>query len=238
MTKIYRRNKKTVWDFFGNECARCGCTHNLQLDHIDPKTKKFDVSQKLGGRLGPLWEEIRKCQLLCEPCHKQKTKEDQKIIQEKRKGFIHEDRRYNPLLQEHVIDITIDESKKHGKAYIKYVKHKAKMKGIPVEDVVKEHWGQMDKYDLFVYWKDWDKLIKQVYSDKEQRKVAKAFLEREYLRLQKEEPQLYEKFKRFYEDEDDDEEESKIPFPKVVDDLIEYDMTEVHFPENYGDSND
>ena len=80
MTKIYRRNKKTVWDFFGNECARCGCTHNLQLDHIDPKTKKFDVSQKLGGRLGPLWEEIRKCQLLCEPCHKQKTKEDQKII--------------------------------------------------------------------------------------------------------------------------------------------------------------
>ena len=31
---------------------------------------------------------------------------------------------------------------------------------------------------------------------------------------------------------------SKIPYPKVVDDLIEYDMTEVHFPENYGDSND
>ena len=29
-------------DFFGNKCARCGSTHNLQLDHIDPTTKKFD----------------------------------------------------------------------------------------------------------------------------------------------------------------------------------------------------
>ena len=47
----YKKNKKQVWFYLGNKCARCGSTHNLQLDHIDPTTKKFEVSQKLGGKL-------------------------------------------------------------------------------------------------------------------------------------------------------------------------------------------
>ena len=242
MTKIYRRNKKTVWDFLGNECAMCGCTHNLQLDHIDPTTKKFEVSQKLGGKLGPLWEEIRKCQLLCEPCHKEKTKKDQKIIQRKKKDFIHYDYRYNPLLQSMSIDITIDKNKKDGEAYIKYAKHRAKTKGISVEDVLKEHAVQFEKYELFMYWKDWDEL-KDVFSNKEDRKEAKTILEREYLKLEKEEPKLYKLFNETYESRHDKEKikhRKKIRdnLNKVVDDIIEYETTEVHFPENYGDSND
>ena len=36
----------------------------------------------------------------------------------------------------------------------------------------------------------------------------------------------------------DDEEEKKLPYPKVVDFLIDLERNEVYFPENYGDSND
>ena len=106
--KIYRKNKETVWMTLGNKCARCGCKHNLQLDHIDPQTKKFDVTPKLGSKLGPLWEEIHKCQLLCESCHREKNKEDQEVIQMKRKDFMYVDQRFDPILQEYIRDVTID----------------------------------------------------------------------------------------------------------------------------------
>ena len=90
-----------------------------------------------------------------------------------------------------------------------------------------------------MYWKDWDEL-KDVFSNKEDRKEAKTILEREYLKLEKEEPKLYKLFNETYESRHDKEKikhRKKIRdnLNKVVDDIIEYETTEVHFPENYGD---
>ena len=31
----------------GGKCARCGSIENLQVDHVDPRTKKFEVKSRL-----------------------------------------------------------------------------------------------------------------------------------------------------------------------------------------------
>ncbi len=47
----------------------------LELDHIDPKSKLFNVSQAV--KLGHTWKEvvaeIKKCRILCANCHKRRT---------------------------------------------------------------------------------------------------------------------------------------------------------------------
>ncbi len=60
--------------FQGRECALCGSTEGLELDHIDPSTK---ISSHVW-----FWSEDRrraelaKCQALCHSCHKEKSRSD------------------------------------------------------------------------------------------------------------------------------------------------------------------
>jgi 5-methylcytosine-specific restriction endonuclease McrA len=60
--------------YLGGCCAKCGATEELDVDHIDARTKSFKLS---GGSLSCYWEdllpELAKCQLLCRPCHVEKT---------------------------------------------------------------------------------------------------------------------------------------------------------------------
>jgi hypothetical protein len=62
--------RRRAW-FSGKVCAWCGTTEDLQLDHIDPKTKISHRIFSLGDerRLA----ELAKCQVLCGGCHKKKT---------------------------------------------------------------------------------------------------------------------------------------------------------------------
>ncbi|AVI04753.1 HNH endonuclease [Mycobacterium phage LifeSavor] len=82
-TKEARREYQRQWiakrraDFFADKrCVKCGSTEELNLDHIDP-TKK--VSHNIWS-----WSQVRrdaeiaKCQVLCLPCHKDKTAADRK----------------------------------------------------------------------------------------------------------------------------------------------------------------
>lgn len=77
--KEYLRNYQREWmkkrraTFFNNKkCTKCKSIEKLELDHIDPKKK---ISHKIWS-----WSkkrflvEIVKCQILCEKCHKEKTK--------------------------------------------------------------------------------------------------------------------------------------------------------------------
>ena len=221
--KIYRKNKETVWMTLGNKCARCGCKHNLQLDHIDPRTKKFDVTPKLGSKLGPLWEEIHKCQLLCESCHREKNKEDQEVIQMKRKDFIHVDHRFDPILQENMCDITIDESKKDGRAYIKYVDYIAKKKGVNFWDVVIEHNDESSKYNRFIIFKKWDTIDFSKYDKSvEQIKKEKDYLEKYIVEMKQEHPDLYDRFEEMYlKDENGINQFDGESLTKIVDKIVE-----------------
>lgn len=46
----------------------------LEFDHIDPKTKKFDIGKSVSGySIQSILEEIKKCQVLCANCHRRRT---------------------------------------------------------------------------------------------------------------------------------------------------------------------
>ena len=79
--KILQREYQRQWmekrrlDFFIDKvCSHCGSNTNLTLDHIDPSKK---LSHKIWS-----WseerrnEELKKCQVLCDDCHKEKTREE------------------------------------------------------------------------------------------------------------------------------------------------------------------
>jgi len=82
--QYYRR--KAYWiDRLGGACAKCGETEGLQFDHVDPSTKEAEISHIIGWSIAKSEPEFLKCQLLCGPCHKEKTR-----IENPRRGFMGE----------------------------------------------------------------------------------------------------------------------------------------------------
>jgi hypothetical protein len=77
----YQRRYQKEWirkrrrEFFADKmCARCGTTEDLELDHIDPATKV--TTAIWSWRAERRAEELAKCQILCHPCHREKTVEN------------------------------------------------------------------------------------------------------------------------------------------------------------------
>lgn len=56
-----------------NGCSRCGYAEHpvaLHYNHIQPSTKNKSVSQLVKkGVMEHIWEEIKKCEILCANCH-------------------------------------------------------------------------------------------------------------------------------------------------------------------------
>ncbi len=71
--KQYAEVKAQAIEFLGGKCVQCGSDNDLQFDHIDPKTKSFEVLKIHSVSRVRFWEEVNKCQLLCHECHNQKT---------------------------------------------------------------------------------------------------------------------------------------------------------------------
>ena len=70
----YHKRRNKVIEQLGGKCVCCGITENLEFDHIDRTTKKAKVSTLLASSsLAAAIEEAKKCQLLCNSCHIQKT---------------------------------------------------------------------------------------------------------------------------------------------------------------------
>ena len=81
--KQYQERREQLIEQLGSKCVGykkvCGVTENLQLDHINPSKKRYNISERISSwDLKRLQPEIKKCQLLCPDCHAQKTKEDAK----------------------------------------------------------------------------------------------------------------------------------------------------------------
>lgn len=79
--RAYQREwvaKRRAAYFADKSCVRCGAVDDLQLDHIDPKTKDARLKTR---HTNTIWAwsaanraiEIAKCQVLCKPCHWAKT---------------------------------------------------------------------------------------------------------------------------------------------------------------------
>ena len=70
----YRDKRKSYCiEYLGGKCVKCGTTHNLQFDHIKREGKKYEITRKLTNKFDNIKEELDKCQLLCAPCHLDKT---------------------------------------------------------------------------------------------------------------------------------------------------------------------
>lgn len=73
--RYLQKRRQRARDYLGGVCASCESTDGLEFDHIDPSTKQEHVSEAIArhwswARLVP---ELDKCQLLCRPCHIQKS---------------------------------------------------------------------------------------------------------------------------------------------------------------------
>ena len=73
ISEYYKERKSYCLEYLGGKCVKCGTTHNLQFDHIKREGKKYEISTKLTNKWDNLKEELDKCQLLCAPCHLDKT---------------------------------------------------------------------------------------------------------------------------------------------------------------------
>ena len=55
-------------------CADCGWRGHpaaLDFDHINPEDKSFHIAQSIAGRsVKGIFEEVRKCRVLCANCHR------------------------------------------------------------------------------------------------------------------------------------------------------------------------
>lgn len=59
----------------GGKCVKCGSTSKLEFDHINPKEKLYNIA-KIWHQHGKVTLELKKCQLLCNVCHLEKTKSE------------------------------------------------------------------------------------------------------------------------------------------------------------------
>lgn len=71
----YHQKRAEYKTLLGGKCIKCGATEKLQFDHIDPRSRSFRIGRLLNYSKAKATEELKKCQLLCEPCHKDKTHE-------------------------------------------------------------------------------------------------------------------------------------------------------------------
>ena len=74
LTKIRQiKNKLELVNIFGGKCEICNNNNFIVLcfHHIDPNSKKFEISDKIRLSYNDLYEEAKKCQLLCQNCHRE-----------------------------------------------------------------------------------------------------------------------------------------------------------------------
>lgn len=72
----YEMRREAFINYLGGKCNRCGVTDGLEFDHVDRTTKEFTIAKRMVSmNLDELKVEIDKCQLLCNECHKDKSRE-------------------------------------------------------------------------------------------------------------------------------------------------------------------
>ena len=69
----YQRRKREAIERLGGVCCRCGVSENLEVDHIEYTEKTMPFSRMYSVSQQRFDEELGRCQLLCKPCHIEKT---------------------------------------------------------------------------------------------------------------------------------------------------------------------
>lgn len=77
MKRRYRERRDAYIEELGGKCVRCKSVENLEFDHINPRTKSYDIAKLFtSANRAMLESEVSKCQLLCTECHIKKTRKE------------------------------------------------------------------------------------------------------------------------------------------------------------------
>jgi hypothetical protein len=69
-----REQAEFIYSIVGSCCSVCGynkCDAALELHHLDPKLKEFQISKSRSYSKEKILSEIKKCVLLCSNCHRE-----------------------------------------------------------------------------------------------------------------------------------------------------------------------
>lgn len=91
--KFQSKGRSFLCDLKSNTpCANCNIQYHscqMDIDHINPDDKLYSISKLAGLHcLDLLFEELKKCQVLCALCHRLKSKEDNFITLRKDKKLL------------------------------------------------------------------------------------------------------------------------------------------------------
>jgi hypothetical protein len=91
MNDLYQRKRIKIIEYLGGKCNECGSTNDLHVDHKDHTKKSFSLAKCWSYSWSILIEELKKCQLLCEECHLNKTKSEGSLAKTRttKPRFIH-----------------------------------------------------------------------------------------------------------------------------------------------------
>ena len=78
LARYHSRREKFV-ALLGGKCSDCDCSVDLEFDHVDPKTKLFNIGAIILHGDGKVLAELAKCVLRCKPCHKLKSDAEQSV---------------------------------------------------------------------------------------------------------------------------------------------------------------
>lgn len=73
-----QNTKQAVFNYLlDNPCSICGENDPrvLEFDHLDPKTKSYNISEMISLSIKKIEEEVLKCRILCANCHRRHTAE-------------------------------------------------------------------------------------------------------------------------------------------------------------------
>lgn len=70
----YKKLKNNIILGFGGKCCICGydkCNEAFDFHHIDPSKKSFNISSFKIKNKAQIYEEVKKCVMLCSNCHRE-----------------------------------------------------------------------------------------------------------------------------------------------------------------------
>lgn len=76
MKDRWEKRRAAAIEKLGGVCVSCGTDRFLEFDHIDRSTKTMTIARASSRNKEFFWNEVNKCQLLCTPCHMEKTAAD------------------------------------------------------------------------------------------------------------------------------------------------------------------
>jgi len=100
--KYYAERKKEYVRILGGCCVKCGSTENLQFDHIEKDSREFVIAKIMKRKRAFVLQELKKCQLLCDTCHRKKSIIEKSYVGGRLKG---EKSNLSKLKEKDVIDI-------------------------------------------------------------------------------------------------------------------------------------